>query len=159
MPIFSQDTALGKITISERNGRVNGLYFGDENLPERALVAKTLTIEKAFKQLDDYLLGRRKKFYLELAPVGTDFMHSVWQQLLSIPYGETRTQLDIARILDKPTATRAVSRANNQNPIPIFIPCHRVVGANGSMLDYSGGADIKKKLLEIERFKMKASCL
>lgn len=159
MPIFSQDTVLGKITISERHGRINGLYFGDDKLPERALVAKTITLEKAFKQLDEYLAGRRKKFYLELAPVGTEFMHSVWQELLAIPYAETRTFLDVARSIKKPTATRAVGRASDSNPIPIFIPCHRLIGTDGSLVGYAGGLDNKKKLLEIENLKMKASCL
>lgn len=159
MPIFTEDTPLGKISISERNGRVNALYFENQEKPVNAMVAKTLTLEKAFRQLDEYLTGRRKKFYIELAPVGTDFMHQVWQELLSIPYGQMRSYSDIAKAVGKPTATRAVSQANNKNPIPIFIPCHRVVGNNGEFVGYAGGVNIQKALLDIEKKKLAASCL
>lgn len=159
MPLYTEKTALGDISISERNGRINGLYFQGQELPKNAMIAKTMTLEKAFRQLGEYLEGRRKKFYLELAPVGTEFMHLVWQQVMAIPYGETRSYSEIAKAAGKPTATRAVGQANNRNPIPIFIPCHRVLGANGDLVGYAGGLDIKNQLLELEKKKIAASML
>lgn len=159
MPLYTEKTVLGDISISERNGRISGLYFEGQELPKNAMIAKTMTLEKAFKQLNEYLEGRRKKFYMELAPVGTEFMHLVWQQIMAIPYGETRTYSDIAKALGKPTATRAVGQANNKNPIPIFIPCHRVIAADGGLIGYAGGLDRKLQLLELEKKKIAASVL
>ena len=110
----------------------------------------TLT-KKAAKQLDEYFSGKRKVFDLPLDPQGTEFQRSVWRALKEIPYGETRSYKQIANAIGNPKACRAVGMANNKNPIWIIIPCHRVIGADGSLTGYGGGIKMKQKLLEIER--------
>ena len=102
------------------------------------------------RQLDEYFAGQREEFDLRLAPRGTPFELSVWEELRRIPFGETRSYADIARALGKPAATRAVGRANGANPIPIVVPCHRVIGSNGSLTGFGGGLDNKVRLLELE---------
>ncbi|MGM9526585.1 MAG: methylated-DNA--[protein]-cysteine S-methyltransferase, partial [Peptococcaceae bacterium] len=105
---------------------------------------------EARRQLEEYFAGIRAGFSLPLAPQGTDFQKAVWRQLEAIPYGETRTYGQIAAALGKPKASRAVGGANHNNPIAIVIPCHRVIGADGSLTGYSGGLDLKEKLLHLE---------
>lgn len=102
------------------------------------------------RQLDEYFAGGRKEFDLPLRPKGTDFQKKDWKALCSIPYGQTRTYKDIAEAIDCPKGFRAVGLANNRNPIMIIIPCHRVIGSNGSLTGYAGGTHIKKYLLELE---------
>ena len=102
------------------------------------------------RQLAEYFAGRRQEFDLPLAPRGTPFERSVWDELRRIPFGETRSYAEIARALGKPAATRAVGRANGANPIPIVVPCHRVIGSNGSLTGFGGGLDVKARLLELE---------
>jgi len=104
----------------------------------------------AHTQLQEYFAGKRKVFDLELAPSGTDFQKKVWQALLKIPYGKTATYKEIAAAIGHPKAARAVGMACNKNPIAIIIPCHRVVGSNGSLTGYAGGLEMKKRLLELE---------
>lgn len=106
---------------------------------------------KAINQLKEYLSGVRKSFDLPYKMNGTEFQLKVWNELCSIPYGETRSYKDIAEKIGNPTAARAVGSANNKNKFMIIVPCHRVVGANGSLTGYAGGIDMKKKLLEIEQ--------
>jgi methylated-DNA-[protein]-cysteine S-methyltransferase len=108
-------------------------------------------IREAHHELVAYLSGTLTRFSVPLAPDGTAFQVSVWNALRSIPYGETRSYLDIARLIGKPSSCRAVGMANNRNPVPIFIPCHRVIGADGSLTGYAGGLDLKRKLLALER--------
>jgi methylated-DNA-[protein]-cysteine S-methyltransferase len=102
------------------------------------------------RQLDEYLAGRRRDFDLPLDPRGTDFQRLCWQALQAIPYGETRSYGQMARTIGHPTAARAVGLANHDNPIGVIIPCHRVIGANGSLTGYAGGLDMKRTLLELE---------
>lgn len=102
------------------------------------------------RQLEEYFAGERQTFDLTLAPEGTAFERSVWNELSRIPYGQTRSYAEIARTLGKPGAARAVGRANGANPIPIVVPCHRVIGANGSLTGFGGGLEVKSLLLEIE---------
>lgn len=102
------------------------------------------------RQLDEYFAGRREEFDLVLAPRGTPFELSVWSELRRIPFGQTRSYADVARALGNPAATRAVGRANGANPIPIVVPCHRVIGSNGSLTGFGGGLDNKARLLELE---------
>ena len=108
-------------------------------------------IEKTAGQLKEYLAGRRQVFELPLKPEGTAFQKKVWNALLTVPYGETRSYGDIAVQIENPKAFRAVGMANNRNPIPIVIPCHRIIGAGGSLVGHGGGLDIKVKLLELEQ--------
>jgi methylated-DNA-[protein]-cysteine S-methyltransferase len=102
------------------------------------------------RQLAEYFAGRRRLFELPLAPAGTDFERRVWQELTAIPYGETRSYAEVAAAIGRPTACRAVGRANGRNPISIVIPCHRVIGSDGSLTGYGGGLPIKRFLLHLE---------
>jgi len=102
------------------------------------------------RQLGEYFAGRRRRFDLTLDFAGTDFQQQVWRALLAIPYGETRSYSDIARQIGAPDAVRAVGAANGRNPISIIAPCHRVIGANGSLTGFAGGIEIKRRLLALE---------
>lgn len=109
------------------------------------------TSHKAYAQLAEYLAGKRTKFDLKLAPKGTAFQQKVWKELLKIPYGQTRSYKDLAIAIGKPKAARAVGMALNKNPIPLIIPCHRVIGSNGNLTGFALGLETKKWLLEMER--------
>jgi methylated-DNA-[protein]-cysteine S-methyltransferase len=104
----------------------------------------------AVEQLEQYFAGGRTRFDLSLVPPGTAFQKKVWAALLRIPFGETATYGEIARAVGRPDASRAVGGANHRNPIAIIIPCHRVIGANGSMTGYGGGLPRKRLLLDLE---------
>lgn len=106
---------------------------------------------KVFEQIQEYLQGVRKSFDVNYKLSGTEFQLSVWRELLKIPYGETRTYKEVAIALGNDKAARAVGMANNKNPLHIIIPCHRVIGTNGSLTGYAGGIDIKEKLLKLEK--------
>jgi len=103
------------------------------------------------KQLDEYFSGERKKFSIPLLTVGSEFQKSVWRALLKIPYGDTASYLELAKSIDKPSAVRAVASANGANAISIMIPCHRIIGSNGSLVGYAGGLPTKDKLLQLEQ--------
>ena len=103
------------------------------------------------RQLDKYFAGKLLKFSLDLAPQGTLFQREVWDALLQIPYGETRSYQDIAHAIGNPKAVRAVGNSNARNPIAIIIPCHRVIGANGKLTGYAGGLAYKRALLDLEQ--------
>ena len=113
------------------------------------LICNAVTKE-AKQQLSEYFNQQRKAFDLPLAPVGTQFQQNVWQQLCAIPYGETCSYADIAKQLNNPNAVRAVGSANGKNPISIVVPCHRVIGANGTLTGYAGGLTRKAALLTLE---------
>ena len=102
------------------------------------------------RQVEEYCAGQRTDFDLELAPQGTDFQCAVWDALLAIPYGETRSYGEIARVIGQPQAARRVGAANGANPIALIVPCHRVIGADGSLTGYGGGLPLKKALLAHE---------
>jgi len=106
---------------------------------------------EAKKQFLEYLEGTRSKFDLKLNPKGSEFQKIIWNELLKIPFGETKYYQEIAIAINKPTAARAVGMANTKNPIPIIIPCHRVIGKNGSLTGYAGGTDMKALLIRIEK--------
>lgn len=107
-------------------------------------------IERARMQLDEYFAGRRRRFDLPLAPHGTAFQRRVWQALAAIPYGETRSYAQLAATIGAPSATRAVGAANGRNPLPIVVPCHRVIGADGTLTGFGGGLPTKQFLLHLE---------
>jgi methylated-DNA-[protein]-cysteine S-methyltransferase len=102
-------------------------------------------------QLEEYFNGKRTHFDMPLDFAGTSFQMSVWRELLKIPYGQTRTYGELAKVVGKPGAARAVGMANHDNPIAVVIPCHRVLGRNGSLTGYAGGIQLKQKLLAIEQ--------
>ena len=103
------------------------------------------------RQLREYFEGKRTEFDLLLHPKGTPFQKAVWKALMKIPYGETRSYGDVAKAVGRPTAVRAVGLANGRNPLPIVVPCHRVIGASGKLVGYGGGLPVKQALLDRER--------
>ncbi len=107
-------------------------------------------IARVRKQVEEYCAGTRAEFDLELAPAGTEFQRAVWNALLEIPYGETRSYGEIARAIGQPNAARGVGSANHANPIGLIVPCHRVIGADGSLTGYGGGLPLKQALLAHE---------
>ena len=154
MIIFFQQTAIGRVAVAECGGAITGLFFATETLPQEAEIGETELIREAFRQLNAYFQGELKEFLLPLAPSGTPFMQCVWKSLRNIPYGMTATYQDIAITSGHPRAARAVGMANHRNPIPIFIPCHRVIGSNGTLTGYRGGLGLKRMLLELERVSL-----
>jgi methylated-DNA-[protein]-cysteine S-methyltransferase len=151
MKLFFFQTSLGKIGIAEQDENITHLYFATEIVLENVDIIETALINEAFSQLNAYLAGELKQFSLPLAPVGTDFMQTVWKTLLDVPYGETASYKQIAEKIGNPKAVRAVGMANNKNPLPIFIPCHRIIGSNGKLVGYAGGLQMKQQLLDLEK--------
>ena len=151
---FTYESPFGNIVIESDGNAITGVKTesGIEAGTEPAGIkdASTLTDITAM-QLNEYFTGKRKKFDVPLNPQGTDFQRSVWKALQGIPYGKTKSYKQIAQAVGNPKACRAVGMANNKNPIWILIPCHRVIGSDGSLTGYGGGIKMKKKLLEIER--------
>lgn len=146
---WTWDSPIGPLGLGEENGALVRLWFG--GLPEGIACNDTPLMRQGFEELDEYFRGNRRAFTVPLAPKGTPFQQSVWQALCSIPYGETRSYGQIAAQIGNPKGSRAVGMANNKNPLAIFIPCHRVVGANGKLVGYAGGLSIKEILLHTEQ--------
>lgn len=147
-------TTLGTICCAvDARGRLVGLRFGAA-LPDAALAPARC--EHVLEQLDQYLTGRRKRFALELAPNGTPFQRRVWRALTAIPYGSVASYGEIAHRIGRAGAARAVGQANGANPIPIVIPCHRVIAADGTIGGFSSGLGLKRRLLEIEQVRLAA---
>ncbi len=136
--------------ISVENGRVREVEFG--RFPDNGGGEE---VQEVRRQLREYLAGKRKSFDLKLEPQGTQFQKDVWNAMLEIPYGETRSYKEIAQKIGRPLAYRAVGQASNRNPIAIIIPCHRVVGSDGSLTGYGGGMPIKTRLLALEQKGLK----
>lgn len=145
------DSPIGPLTlvVSERGARA--IYFGDVPGPAGTLESAARTRALA-RQLREYFQGKRNKFEVDLDWEGTPFQKRVWSALLQIPYGATASYADIARKVRRPQAFRAVGGANRRNPLPIVVPCHRVVGSDGSLTGYAGmtGLDKKAFLLKLE---------
>ncbi len=149
---------LGRLLIEEAHGAITRVLLpNDEDVDTAAPIVPASTtpiLEAACQQLGEYFAGTRTQFDLPLAPHGTPFMLSVWDALLEIPYGTTVSYKHIATALGNPRAVRAVGMANGRNPIPIIIPCHRVIGANGAPVGYTGGLHIKQQLLSLESHEL-----
>jgi methylated-DNA-[protein]-cysteine S-methyltransferase len=140
---------VGRLTLVGAGDDLVGLHFDGEQ-PTSGWVRDDRRLRRAVTQLDEYFAGRRTRFDLPLGPQGTPFQQAVWRALTRIPYGATASYGDIARAIGKPAASRAIGGANHRNPIAIVIPCHRVIGADGSMTGYGGGLDRKQRLLALE---------
>ena len=119
--------------------------------PQKALLQTKELLSMATIQLDEYFQGKRTTFSLPFKLTGTPFQLAVWKELQNIPYGQTTSYKEIAQKINKPKACRAVGMANNKNPLPIIIPCHRVIGSNGKLIGYAGGLNLKNYLLELEK--------
>ena len=142
------DSPLGSLTLASSARGLALVQFG-LNMPSDGIIDDAANLE-ANQQLRGYFDGKRTQFELPLDLSGTPFQLAVWNELRKIPYGSTRSYIDIARSLGKPGAARAVGMANHENPIAVVIPCHRVVGSDGSLTGYAGGLHLKKQLLGIE---------
>lgn len=147
--IFYYDTKIGKIAIAEEDGQITNICFKNRPTP-KAQIEETELIKKCAKQLRDYFEGKCREFDLPLNPQGTEFMKKVWGALRQIPYGQTRSYKDIAEVIGHKLAYRAVGMANNKNPIPIIIPCHRVIGTNKKLVGFAAGLEVKEYLLKVE---------
>ena len=153
------DTAVGRIGLAQDAAGISDLFFArdDGALQSKhrglahACEGETPLLRQAMDQLEAYFDGKRKTFDLPLSYHGTPFQMDDWAALLGIPYGETRSYKQIAEQIGRPKAYRAVGMANNRNPIAIIIPCHRVIGHDGSLVGFGGGLDFKAHLLELER--------
>jgi len=143
------NTPMGPMTVASTEKGVASIRFGS-NAPTGAATDEAVNRE-AVQQLSEYFEGKRTAFDFPLDFEGTAFQKAVWNELARIPYGETRSYGDIARAIGRPGAARAVGMANHDNPIAVVIPCHRVVGSNGSLTGYAGGLHLKAQLLSIER--------
>ncbi len=147
------DSPVGPLLLRGEHDVLHGLHFSTGN-KARGADPEWERYDEPFRrvkrQLDEYFRGKRKAFDLALDPQGTPFQRSVLDALLEIPYGETRSYLDIAERIGNPKAVRAVGSANGSNPIAVIIPCHRVIGSNGSLTGFGGGLESKRYLLDLE---------
>jgi methylated-DNA-[protein]-cysteine S-methyltransferase len=146
---------IGKLLLVGTKNGLAELHFPTEaaakEIPPDWQLDKT-KFTTAIEQLEEYFAGRRKIFDLKLAPSGTPFQLSVWQALQQVPYGTTASYGEIARKIGNPKACRAIGMANHHNPLPIVIPCHRIIGKDGSLTGFGGGLDLKRQLLELEGY-------
>ena len=148
MPVQAMvSTPLGFVTLTAKDERLVALQFTPQ--PSSVMIPDNPLLREAGRQLQAYFAGRLKAFDLPLQPKGTAFQMAVWRQLQRIPYGEAVTYGDVAAAMDKPGASRSVGQANKRNPLPIFIPCHRVIASKG-MGGYAYGLGIKQFLLRLE---------
>tara|TARA_Y100000385_G_scaffold132728_1_gene137934 strand:+ start:2746 stop:3213 length:468 start_codon:yes stop_codon:yes gene_type:complete len=140
--------------VNENNAVVATAFGTSDALRKRVkgchLLVDVERLAKVKRQVEEYFWGKRRCFTLKLAPAGTPFQHSVWDALVEIPYGETASYMQIAKSIGRPKAARAVGRANGTNPICLIVPCHRVIGADGSLTGFAFGEKIKEKLLRHE---------
>lgn len=156
--ILFQKTPIGRIGLEEHDEALTRLYFETDRIPPDSGTGATPLLLEAFRQLDAYLAGELQVFSLPLAPLGTTFMLGVWELLSEIPYGAEATYRQIAEASGNMRAVRAVGSACGKNPLPVFIPCHRVVGSDGHLTGYRGGLAIKHALLDMESRKRNKLC-
>jgi len=171
---FYYDYPIGPLGIMEEEGSISGVFFRDKKISPvlnavlvnamstkapfaNVAIAETPLIKKTAAQLKEYFAGTRKVFDIPLLLRGTDFQVAVWNVLQKIPYGKTCTYKDIATLAGNPKACRAAGMANNRNPIVIIVPCHRVIGSDGSLTGYGGGLEVKEYLLKLEGEKKKTT--
>ena len=149
---IQMQSPMGLLVLSAQNGKITEIYHAGgqtPNLPSSSNLEPVLNL--AALQLSEYFAGRRTSFSFPMILSGTSFQESVWDALVKIPYGETRTYGQIAQTIGNPKASRAVGMACNRNPIMIAVPCHRVIGSNGSLTGYAPGTQLKQIVLDLER--------
>jgi len=160
MNTIVQESPVGLLTLTSDGERLVSIWFDDHQFPTRVDAqraqgrgAEDSVLRRARKELDEYFSGKRQRFEVPLAARGgTNFQRSVWLALAAIPYGTTVTYGEIARRIGAPTSVRAVGGAVGANPLSIVVPCHRVIGANGTLTGFGGGLDRKKYLLGLEGY-------
>jgi len=151
----TRESPVGALTLVATDDALVGLYLEEHgSAPPEAIERSSLLLERVGAQLDEYFSGTRRVFDLPLAPRGTEFQREVWAVLRTIPFGTTWSYAQVARQLGRPEAVRAVGAANGRNPIAIVIPCHRVIGSDGSLTGYGGGLPRKQWLLAHERTEL-----
>jgi len=155
------DTPIGRLLLTAQGGALTAIYFArhQEGLPKSEWRRDATALERAAlqataEQLQTYFAGERTTFEVPLDLQGTPFERRVWKALLGIPFGETVSYRDIAERIGQPKACRAVGLANGRNPVPIIVPCHRVIGSNGTLTGYGGGLEIKERLLVLEGIEL-----
>lgn len=146
--MFIYESPIGKLILEEKNNKLIRLDFYDG---EKIIENKNSFIREVVKQLDEYFNKKRKKFDIPIELNGTEFQKKVWLELQKIPYGETRSYKEIANNIGCLNGQRAIGNANNKNKIIIIVPCHRVIGTNGTLVGFACGLDAKKYLLDIEK--------
>ncbi len=150
---FLMESSLGTLVLVNADGVLSGIYMPEHKHGPKSEALGTRVrsgFEQAVSELREYFDQKRTAFTFPLAPEGTDFQQRVWKQLRNIPYGETRTYAQLADAIGNRAAIRAVGLANGRNPLSIVVPCHRVIGSDGSLTGYAGGLDRKRFLLELE---------
>ncbi|MCC6227115.1 MAG: methylated-DNA--[protein]-cysteine S-methyltransferase [Microthrixaceae bacterium] len=155
LSLVSLETPVGVLRVVGSDRGLRAVLWPDDKPGRVALGAVVhrphVVLESAVTQLDDYFAGERRSFELPLDLVGTEFQVAVWRSLLEIPYGQTHSYAEQARLIGRPTATRAVGAAIGRNPVSILLPCHRVLGSGGSLTGFAGGVEAKRWLLDHER--------
>ena len=141
---------IGPLRLTARGDELTALYLPNADVPDEPTTRASDVLALAADQLREYFAGHRRVFDVPLAPEGTGFQKIVWQALCAIPFGVTKSYGDIASAIGRPAASRAVGAANGRNPIAIIVPCHRVIGANGTLTGYGGGLPTKRWLLAHE---------
>jgi methylated-DNA-[protein]-cysteine S-methyltransferase len=147
------ESPAGRLLLAGDGVRLQHIHFqtGRRDMrPPDDWVRDARKFERAIAQLGEYFAGRRRQFDVELGAKGTEFQRTVWRALVQIPYGETVSYGELARRIGQPQASRAVGLANGANPLPIIVPCHRVIGSDGSLTGFGGGLPLKRRLLELE---------
>jgi methylated-DNA-[protein]-cysteine S-methyltransferase len=148
------DSPVGPLLLAADAQGLRAIEFPDNRHPVRRGTdwreGDSPLLRRARAQLEEYFAGRRRSFDLPLSPQGTPFQHSVWMSLARIPYGQTISYARLAALVQRPRASRAVGAANGRNPLPIVLPCHRVIGANGALTGFGGGLPTKQFLLKLE---------
>jgi len=148
---YCYEFPLCKLGIAEEDGSICNVFFDTKKPPKGFEQGETPLIKKAAIQLGEYFKGKRKVFELPVILRGTDFQNKVWKALQKIPYGKTRSYGELAAMTGNSKASRAVGMANNRNPVVIIVPCHRVIGHDGSLTGFGGGIELKRELLELEK--------
>ncbi|NLA90913.1 MAG: methylated-DNA--[protein]-cysteine S-methyltransferase [Synergistaceae bacterium] len=149
--LYIRDTIVGPMAIGGDKEWITHLYLPKNTVGLTAIGKKEpKMVKEAFRQLELYLDGKLREFDLPLKAEGTDFMKKVWEKLMEVPYGTTASYKDLAIAAGNEKAVRAVGMANARNPIAIFIPCHRIIGASGKLVGYGGGLELKTWLIEME---------
>lgn len=152
------ESPVGPLLLVADDGGLRQILFVNGRHPARLDASwkeDRAPLKETIRQLNAYFAGKLEQFDLPLAPEGTPFQLEVWRRLSEIPYGQTISYGELARRIGNPNASRAVGLANGSNPIPIVIPCHRVIGSNGKLTGYGGGLPIKEKLLALERRQLR----
>jgi len=150
---MESETPIGLVRLVEQDGAITRVDLSSCDgfaARESGQAGTSALLRSALQQLQEYFAGTRMTFDLPLRPAGTAFQRQAWQALCAIPYGQTRSYAQQARAVGRPTATRAIGAANGRNPIAIVVPCHRVIGSDGSLTGYAGGEPVKRWLLQHE---------